>query len=150
MNLTEELRNLAELYQEGHLTKEEFSDAKRRLISENNQQPICLSENQENSETFSECIYRSSRWSSGNLFFPDRLTLSKEGIVFQKGSFFSSSEELISYRAVASIRIENGFFLSNITIETSGGSQPIFINGLWKSEAKDIQDSIWGNQQKLK
>ena len=34
MSLTEELRKLAELHQEGHLNEQEFADAKRRLISE--------------------------------------------------------------------------------------------------------------------
>jgi hypothetical protein len=33
MNLTEELRKLAELHQEGHLTDQEFTEAKRKLIS---------------------------------------------------------------------------------------------------------------------
>jgi hypothetical protein len=63
-------------------------------------------------------------------------------MLFRKGALFGSSEEHINYRAVASFRIKNGIFLSNVSIETSGGSQPIFINGLWKSEAKEIQDTL--------
>ena len=63
-------------------------------------------------------------------------------MLFRKGAMFGSSEERINYRTVASVRIKNGVFLADVTIETSGGSQPIFINGLWKSQAKEIQDSI--------
>ena len=65
---------------------------------------------------------------------------------FRKGSLFGSQEEHINYRAVASLRIKNGIFLSNLNIETSGGSQPIFINGLWKATAKEIQSTVQSAQ----
>ncbi|MEO6992160.1 MAG: PH domain-containing protein, partial [Lacunisphaera sp.] len=81
-------------------------------------------------------------WSAGNLFFRDRLVLSGDGITFRKGAVFSSNEEHINYRAIASIRVKNGLFLSNVTVETSGGTQPIFINGLGKSEARELQSFI--------
>jgi hypothetical protein len=68
--------------------------------------------------------------------------------MFRKRRLFGSKEEHINYRAIASIRIKNGIFLSNISIETSGGSQPIFINGLWKTDAKEIQDGIRASQEK--
>ncbi len=68
--------------------------------------------------------------------------LASDGMVFRKGALFGSSEEHISYRAIASVRVRNGIFLAEICIETSGGSQPIFINGIWKSDAREIQDKI--------
>ena|ERR1035437_390837 len=145
MNLTDELRKLAELRQAGHLTEQEFADAKRRLISDDRaERPTPRKEEAapDSVTQIAEKTYQSSRWSSGNLFFPDRLTLASDGMLFRKGALFGSSEEHINYRAVASFRIKNGIFLSNVSIETSGGSQPIFINGLWKSEAKEIQDTI--------
>jgi len=89
-----------------------------------------------------ERTFQSSRWTSGNLFFPDALILAGDGIVFRKGSLFGSSEEHIKYNSVASFRIENGILFSTVSIETSGGSQPIVVNGLWKAEAKEIQDTI--------
>jgi len=142
MNLTDELRKLAELHQEGHLDDQEFANAKRRLIAESRAEPVAPPITSEAAVRFAEKSYRSSRWSSGNLFFTDVLTLASDGMVFRKGALFGSSEEHINYRAVASFRINNGFFLSDVCIETSGGSQPIFVNGLWKSEAKEIQDTI--------
>ena len=146
MNLTDELRNLADLHDKGKLTDQEFNGAKTRLISA----PTAVSgepaptgqRRLEAIPPMEEKEYWSSRWSSGNLFFRDRLTLAADGITFRKGAMFSSSEEHINYRAVASFRIKNGIFLSHVGIETSGGSQPIFINGLWKSDAKEIQDVI--------
>jgi len=142
MNLTDELRKLAELHQEGHLDDQEFADAKRRLIAESRAELAAPPINSATAIRFAEKSYRSSRWSSGNLFFTDVLTLASDGMVFRKGALFGSSEEHINYRAVASLRINNCIFLSDVCIETSGGSQPIFVNGLWKSEAKEIQDTI--------
>lgn len=147
MNLTDELRKLAELHDAGQLTDEEFARAKQRLLSD----AVPARPETATPETVKvphpiDAIepkrYRSSRWSSGNLFFPDTLTLARDGMLFRKGALFSSDEEHINYRAVASFKINNGIFLSNITIETSGGSQPIFMNGLWKSDSKEIQATV--------
>ena len=152
MNLTDELRKLAELHQEGHLSTQEFTDAKRRLIAEGGHTGQEAPGNEEKGagERMSEIpekTYKSSRWSSGNLFFPDSLTLSGDGMLFRKGALFGSREEHINYRAVASVCIKNGVFLADVSIETSGGSQPIFLNGLWKSGAKEIQDTIRASQK---
>ncbi len=146
MNISDELRKLVELYQEGHLSDREFAAAKERILDKGRTHPpispvgesIAVRE----SSGIEEKSYRSSRWSSGNLFFPDTLTLAGDGMVFRKGALFGSSEEHINYRAIASVRVRNGIFLAEICIETSGGSQPIFINGIWKSEAREIQDKI--------
>jgi hypothetical protein len=145
MSLTDELHKLADLHEAGHLTDQEFADAKRRVIGDDRAaQPETASEDKGAPESgpIPEQTYQSSRWSSGNLFFPDRLTLASDGMLFRKRRMFGSSEERINYRAVASIRIKNGVFLSNICIETSGGSQPIFVNGIWKSEVEEIQNTI--------
>lgn len=152
MNLTDELHRLAELRQSGHLTEQEFTDAKRRLIADERAEPPTASKEEravpDGAVRIAEKTYQSSRWSSGNLFFPDRLTLASDGMLFRKGALFGSREEHINYRAVASFRIKNGIFLSNVSIETSGGSQPIFVNGLWKSEANEIQETIRAFQRK--
>lgn len=155
MNLSEELRKLAELHSEGHLTPVEFAEAKARLIAQVGATPTAAPSPTEGNAPIAapivapaatlqmeEKTYKSSRWSAGNLFFPDKLTLASDGIIFKKGALFGSDEEHINYRTIASFRITNGIFLSNICIETSGGSQPIFVNGLWKSAAKEIQDTI--------
>jgi hypothetical protein len=147
MNITEELQKLAALRKEGSLTDAEFADAKRRLLAQGGEAGAAPPQPAEPSAAdpagaAEERTYRSSRWSAGNTFFPDSLTLSADGILFRKGRFFGSSEERINYKAIASLRVKNGIFLSSISVETSGGSQPIYINGLWKSDARMIQDGI--------
>jgi hypothetical protein len=147
MNISDELCKLAELRQGGHLTEEEFAEAKRQLLSQGDAEPKPMSKSRNEGLTegmmqIEEKTYYASRWTSGNIFFPDAIILVGDGIVFRKGSLFGSREEHISYKAVASFRITNGILFSAISIETSGGSQPIEVNGLWKSEAKEIQDAL--------
>lgn len=147
MSITDELRKLADLRREGHLTEQEFAEAKRQILLQGKAEPKpkLNGRNGELTESLiqaEEKTYCSSRWTSGNMFFPDAIILVSDGIVFRKGSLFGSREEHINYKAVASFRITNGILFSTISIETSGGSQPIVVNGLWKSEAKEIQDAL--------
>jgi hypothetical protein len=143
MNLTDELEKLAALHRNGQLTDGEFASAKSRLLGTDEAAPAPEVLDAPPPDTLPEKkVYRSSRWSSGNLFFPDRLTLAADGLHFRKGALFGSHEEHIAYRAIASLRVENGIFLSDLTIETSGGSQPIHINGLWKSAARKVQAAV--------
>ena len=147
MSISDELSKLVELRREGHLTEQEFAEAKRQILLQGNaeSQPQANGRNAGAAEGLNQAEekpYYSSRWTAGNLFFPDAIILVGDGIVFRKGSLFGSREEHISYKAVASFRITNGILFSTISIETSGGSQPIVVNGLWKSEAKEIQDAL--------
>jgi hypothetical protein len=149
MNLTAELDKLAELHQAGQLTDGEFATAKTRLLgaSAPPAAPRVLAAPPPPALAIKRKAYKSSRWSRGNLFFPDRLTIADDGIHFRKGALFGSQEEHINYRAIASLRVNNGVFLANIDIETSGGSQPIHINGLWKSAAREIQTAVQAAQR---
>jgi len=147
MNISDELCKLADLRREGRLTEQEFAEAKRQLLMQGNAEPKPRpdSRNEGTAEGLSQAeekTYQSSRWTSGNMFFPDSLVLVSDGMVFRKGSLFGSREEHISYKKVASFRITNGILFSTVSIETSGGSQPIVVNGLWKSEAKELQDTL--------
>ena len=147
MSISDELSKLVELRREGHLTEQEFAEAKRQLLLQGNAEPQPQANGRnpgaaEGLNQAEEKAYYSSRWTAGNMFFPDAIILVGDGIVFRKGSLFGSREEHINYKAVASFRITNGILFSTISIETSGGSQPIVVNGLWKSEAKEIQDAL--------
>ena len=146
LNLTDELRKLAELHQEGHLTEREFTEGKRQLLETPLVLPAAGDEGEDggggDAVQVDEATYQSSRWSAGNCFFPDRLTLSSDGMLFRKGAMFGSTEERINYRAIASFRVKHGIFLSEVCIETSGGQDPIVLNGLWKSAARRLQNSL--------
>ena len=147
MNLTDELHKLAGLHRDGQLTDREFAAAKARLLGSEASTPAPVVLDAPPPDAVREKkTYGSSRWSSGNLFFPDRLTLAADGLHFRKGALFGSHEEHIAYRAIASLKVEIGIFLADLTIETSGGSQPIHINGLWKSAAREVQAAVQSAQ----
>jgi hypothetical protein len=146
MSITDELRKLADLHKEGQLTDQEFTAAKTRLLAESPSGTPVPARTDEAAPgpavSAEEKTYASSRWSAGNFLFPDTLTLAGDGMLYRKRRMFGSHEERISYRAVASVRVSSGVFLADLCIETSGGSQPILLHGLWKSEAREIQATI--------
>ena len=149
INLTDELQKLAALHHNGQLTDGEFAAAKARLLEADARPalPTVLGAPPPAGAVIKTKSYKSSRWSSGNTFFPDRLTLASDGLHFRKGALFGSEEENISYRAIASLKVNNGVFLSDLTVETSGGSQPVHLNGLWKSDAREIQEAVQAAQR---
>jgi hypothetical protein len=147
MSIADDLEKLVALRAAGDLTEEEFAQAKLRLF-QGIQPGLSTRSRMEGEDRFNtgpmpdEQIFRSSRWSSGNTFFPDAIIVVVDGILFRKRGLFGSNEEHINYRAVASCRVKNCVLLANITIETTGGSQPINVNGLWKSDARAIMEII--------
>jgi hypothetical protein len=46
MDITYEIYRLAELHKEGHLTEQEFADAKRQLFSQGNAKPLTVPKKQ--------------------------------------------------------------------------------------------------------
>lgn len=86
--------------------------------------------------------YASSRLTSGNFLFPDEVIVAEDGIHFIKRRFFGSDEEIIAYSKIASVKLNSGILFANLTVETAGGSLPIFINGLLKRDAQEIKDAI--------
>lgn len=93
--------------------------------------------------------FQSSRLTKGNLFFPDQIQVAEDGIHYTKRRLFGSTEENINYKAVASVKAETGVFFADLTIETSGGVQPITINGLLKGDALEIKREIQIQQNGL-
>lgn len=87
-------------------------------------------------------IYHASRLTRGNRIFPASITVDRNQIRYHKSRWFGSTEETINCQHVSSVRATHGMIWSNLTIETSGGSQPIQINGLSRSEAEAIEAAV--------
>ena len=92
--------------------------------------------------------YTSNRLTKGNSLFPDEVSIAEDGIHFIKRKLLGSNEEVISYNQIASVKIKSGVLFADIWIETAGGSQPVFINGLSKSDAQEIKEAIRQRQVK--
>ena len=87
-------------------------------------------------------IYRASRLTRGNRIFRSSLEVDGHQIIYRKRRWFGSTEETINCEHISSVRASHGIFFSSITIESSGGSQPIQINGLSRSEAEAIEAAV--------
>jgi len=87
-------------------------------------------------------VFRASRWTSGNRLFPTQVAVTSESIVQYKPSWIGHREEVIHIAHVASVKITAGALLSDIEIETSGGSDPILCHGHRKSDAMKIKSLV--------
>lgn len=87
-------------------------------------------------------IYRASRFSAGNLLFRDQIRLEPDKVVFVKNHFIGDEEHSIAYEQLASISINRGFLFSDLLFETTGGSEPVFMNGLWNGTAERAQHEL--------
>src|SRR3984893_4052818 len=86
--------------------------------------------------------FRASRWTRGNLFFPTRIVVSPLHVSRVKRRLFGSTEESIAISQVASVEISTGIIWSEITIESTGGADPIASHGHRKGDALRIRELI--------
>ena len=87
-------------------------------------------------------VFRASRWSSGNRLFPTQVLVTQESVVQYKPKWIGHQEEVIHMAHVASVKIATGLLLSDIEIETSGGSDPIRCHGHHKADATRMKALI--------
>ena len=87
-------------------------------------------------------VFRASRLSAGNRLFPTQVAITKDSVVQYKPKWIGHSEEVIHVAHIASVKISTGAMLSDIEIETSGGSDPISCHGHHKSDAVKMKALI--------
>lgn len=87
-------------------------------------------------------IFKASRWTKGNLFFPTYIEVSDKAVSRRKRSLFRVDEMSMSITKVASVHIKTGMIWSEILIESSGGTDPIQSHGHSKADARRIKDLI--------
>jgi len=69
-------------------------------------------------------VFRASRLSRGNHLFPTQVQITPTSVVQYTPRWIGRQEETIHMAHIASVKIETGMMLSNVLIETSGGSDP--------------------------
>jgi hypothetical protein len=92
--------------------------------------------------TSEKYVFKASRWTGGNLFFPVRIEITPEHVIRVKPHLLGSDEESIAIPMVASVRIRTGILWSEIRIDSSGGTDPIVSFGHWKKDARRIREII--------
>jgi hypothetical protein len=95
-------------------------------------------------------VFKASRWTSGNLWFPLRIEITPQRVSRIKPRLIGSSEESISISQVASVSIRTGLIWSTIQIDSTGGTDPIVSHGHRKADAIQIRDLIEQFQERLK
>lgn len=87
-------------------------------------------------------VFKASRWTSGNLFFPLRIEVTPQRVSRIKPRLIGSNEESISIGQVASVAIQTGLFFATVKIDSTGGTDPIVSHGHRKHDAVQIRDLI--------
>ena len=87
-------------------------------------------------------VFRASRMSGGNRLFPTQVAITKDSVVQYKPKWIGHDEEVIHVAHIASVKIATGVVLSDIEIETSGGSDPIRCHGHLKGDAVKMKALI--------
>ena len=87
-------------------------------------------------------VFRASRLSRGNHLFPTQVLISPSSVVQYKPRWIGRQEETIHMAHVSSVKIDTGLLLSNVMIETSGGSDPILCHGHRKGDATKMKALI--------
>jgi len=94
-------------------------------------------------------IFRASRWTRGNLFFPTYIEVNEKSVSRRKRSWFRMDEMSISISKVASVHISTGMIWAEIRIESSGGSDPVSSHGHKKADAQRIKQLIEDAQDQM-
>jgi len=87
-------------------------------------------------------VFRASRLSAGNHLFPTQLLITTTSVVQHTPRWIGRRQETIHMAHVASVKVDTGVMLSNVLIETSGGSDPIVCHGHRKTDAVRMQALI--------
>jgi hypothetical protein len=87
-------------------------------------------------------VFRASRLSSGNRLFPTQVLITPSSVVQYTPRWVGRLEETIHMAHIASVKIETGMVLSDVLIETSGGTDPIVCHGHRKGDAGRMKNLI--------
>ncbi|MFI5119631.1 MAG: hypothetical protein ACHQM4_04420 [Thermoanaerobaculia bacterium] len=92
-------------------------------------------------------VLRASRLTTSNQLFPVQVAVFPQRIARYKPRFFGHMEDSISIDQIASVKIQAGVVFADVVIDTTGGSPPIVIHGLWKKDAERLRQLIGAAQE---
>jgi hypothetical protein len=87
-------------------------------------------------------VFRASRISGGNRLFPTQVLITPTSVVHFTPQWIGKEEMTIHMAHVSSVKIDTGWFFSDVLIETSGGSHPIRCHGHRKRDAVQMKALI--------
>jgi hypothetical protein len=87
-------------------------------------------------------VFVASRLSRGNRIFPTQVAVTPTSVVQFKPQWLGRQEHSIHISHVSSVTVDTGLLLSDVVIETSGGSEPIRCHGHHKGDAVRMKGLI--------
>jgi hypothetical protein len=87
-------------------------------------------------------VFRASRLSRGNRLFPTQVLITPQSIVHFTPKWFGRHEQSIHIAHVASVRVDTHVLFSDVSIETTGGTQAIVCRGHRKADAVRMKQLI--------
>jgi hypothetical protein len=89
-----------------------------------------------------EHVFRASRFSRGNLWFPTQVSVTPGAVVHYTPELFGAREHSMHISHVASVLIDRNLFFSDVLIESSGGTSPVRCHGHKKKDAVEMKRLI--------
>ena len=87
-------------------------------------------------------VFRASRLSRGNLFFPTQVMVTPTSVVHYTPELFGGREHSMHISHIASVLIDRNLFFSDVLIESSGGTSPVRCHGHRKADAIEMKRLI--------
>ena len=87
-------------------------------------------------------VFVASRLSRGNRIFPTQVAVTPTSVVQFKPQWLGRQEHSIHISHVSSVTVDTGLLLSDVVIETSGGSEAIRCHGHHKGDAIRMKQLI--------
>lgn len=89
-----------------------------------------------------EHVFRASRLSRGNLFFPTQVAVTPTSVVHYTPELVGGREHSMHIAHVASVLIDRNLFFSDVLIESTGGASPVRCHGHRKGDAIEMKRLI--------
>lgn len=86
--------------------------------------------------------FQSSRLTRGNVVFPTVLVVNDRHVTRIKASFAGQVEESISLRQVSSVTVNLGMVFADVTVHSSGGTDPLRSHGHSIADARRVKEVI--------
>ncbi len=92
--------------------------------------------------TSDRVVLRASRLTAGNRIFPMQVAVFTDHVARYKPRLFGHLRDTITLRQIASVKVLAGPLFADVIIDTTGGSPPVVIHGLWNKDAAALASEI--------
>lgn len=87
-------------------------------------------------------VFRASRLTRGNRIFPAQVVISQASVTLLQPQWIGKREESAHIAHISSIEIDTNMLFSDVSIETTGGHNPLVCHGHTKGDAVKMKEVI--------